>query len=376
MAIYSAGRRRTMIILLLSSVLLITLDLRGNAIFNAARSGFEYALRPFEIAGEVVTRPISRLWRGMTQVDDLEAEVERLQQIVDEQRESQIAGDNARIQNEQLRRLLDLESLEDIDKVTAGIIGQSPSNFDQRVEIDAGSTDGIRVGMPVINEAGLVGKITNVFPETSIVMLVTDPQYHVPVKVVAEVSPSAPTTTVPVTVPSGIPVDDVGTSTTTSTSTTVPGESTDGDTSDGDTAAGDGAVVAGAGTTTSSSSTTPTTEPEPVEITRETGLLDGFGADRLPRVRFIANSVQFRDHPRGRRRPDLGRQRQPRTARHRDRTRRQHHRQPRHGGTRTRGRAQRRPRSPQLPDRPALPATHRGARGPVNRAHPSCSPHC
>ena len=52
MAIYNAGRRRTIIILLLTSVLLITLDLRGNAVFNAARSGFNYAIRPFEIAGD------------------------------------------------------------------------------------------------------------------------------------------------------------------------------------------------------------------------------------------------------------------------------------------------------------------------------------
>ena len=64
MAIYTAGRRRTMLILLLTSILLITLDLRGNAVFNAARSGFEYAFRPFEIAGEVITRPVSRIWRS------------------------------------------------------------------------------------------------------------------------------------------------------------------------------------------------------------------------------------------------------------------------------------------------------------------------
>ncbi len=288
MAIYSAGRRRTMIILLLSSVLLITLDLRGNAIFNAARSGFEYALRPFEIAGDVVTRPISRVWNGITEIDDLEAENDLLRRTIDEQRESQIAGDNARIQNEQLRRLLDLESLEDLDKVTVGIIGQSPSNFDQRVEIDAGSTNGIRVGMPVINDAGLVGKITNVFPETSIVMLITDPQYAVPVKVVAERAVAAPTTTVPVTVPSGIPVDDVGTTTSTSTTTTTT-----------TTTLPEGAVadpgVAGATTTTSSTSTstsTTTTTIVTLEV-RETGLLDGFGPDRLPRVRFIADSIQF-----------------------------------------------------------------------------------
>jgi rod shape-determining protein MreC len=285
MAIYTAGRRRTIIILLLSSILLITLDLRGNAIFNAARSGFEYALRPFEIAGEVVTRPVSRLWRGMTEVDDLEAEVDRLQRLVDQQRESQIAGDNARIQNEQLRRLLDLESLEGFDEVTAGIIGQSPSNFDQRVEIDAGSVDGIRVGMPVINEAGLVGKITNVFPTTSIVMLATDPQYAVPVKIVAEVSPT--TTTVPATVPSGLPVGDV-TTTTSTTTTTVPTDSPSSTTTT--------TVVDEEGDpvpTTVSGTTTTTTEPEPVEVTRETGLLEGYGGDRLPRVRFIADSLQF-----------------------------------------------------------------------------------
>ena len=208
-----------MIILLLTSVLLITLDLRGNAVFNAARSGFEYALRPFEVAGEVVTRPIARVWSGMTEVDDLEARNRLLQEQLDAQRSDQIAAQNALIENRELRALVDLESLAAFKRVTASIIGSSPSNYDQRVEIDRGSVDGIRVGMPVINSAGLVGKITNVFPETAIVMLVTDPQYHVPVKVVAEVR-ATPATTVPVSVPSGIAVDDL--TTTTSSTTTTP----------------------------------------------------------------------------------------------------------------------------------------------------------
>jgi hypothetical protein len=160
MAIYSAGRRRTILILLLTSVLLITLDLRGNAVFNAVRSGFEYAFRPFEIAAEVLTRPVDRVWKGMTEVDDLEREVERLQETVDSQRQSEIAGDNALIENRELRDLLDIESVSNFPLVQASIIGSSPSNFDQRVEIDAGSTDGLRIGMPVVNSAGLVGKIT------------------------------------------------------------------------------------------------------------------------------------------------------------------------------------------------------------------------
>jgi rod shape-determining protein MreC len=298
MAIYSAGRRRTMIILLLTSVLLITLDLRGNAVFNAARSGFTYALRPFEIAGEVVTRPVTRLWNGMTEVDDLEAENRLLQQQLDAQRSDQIAAQNALIENRELRALLDLESLASFDRVTASIIGSSPSNFDQRVEIDRGFTDGIRVGMPVINSAGLVGKITNVFPEGAIVMLVTDAQYHVPVKVVAEVFPG-PSTTVPATVPSGIPVEDVTTTTssttttTTSTTSTTAPTSVDGGSGDGSTGGtgGDSSIPPVGATTTSS--TTTTTLLEPIEVTRETGELNGLGADRLPRVRFIADSPQF-----------------------------------------------------------------------------------
>jgi len=280
-----------MIILLLSSVLLITLDLRGNAVFNAARSGFEYALRPFEIAGEVVTRPISRVWTAMTEIDELEQENERLQEIVDAQRSDQIAALNALIENRDLRALVDLESLAAFKRVTASIIGSSPSNFDQRVEIDRGSIDGIRVGMPVINSAGLVGKITNVFPETAIVMLVTDPQYHVPVKVVAEVLPT-PSTSVPDTVPSGLEVADVTTTTssTSTTTTSLPQLIFDADGNPIDPAL---LLPSGTTTATSSTSTTSTTVVEMVEVTRETGELNGFGADRLPRVRFIADSPQF-----------------------------------------------------------------------------------
>lgn len=287
MAIYSAGRRRTIIILLLTSILLITLDLRGNAIFNAARSGFSYAIRPFEIAGEVITTPVARVWSGITEVDDLKAENARLQRLVDESLNIRVSGLNAMIENRDLRAQLNLKSLAQYDRVTGEIIGASPSNFDQRVEIDRGSLDGIRVGMPVVNEAGLVGKITQVNPETSVVMLVTDTLYHVPVKVVAEVFPT-PTTDPPVTVPSGLPVDDVTTttSTTSTTSTTLP---------PGDSVPDDSSTVPGTTTTstTSSTSTTTTTLPEPIEETRETGDLNGQGSEDLPRVRFIADSPQF-----------------------------------------------------------------------------------
>lgn len=295
MAIYTAGRRRTMLILLLTSVLLITLDLRGNAVFNAARTGFGYALRPFEIAGEVVTRPVERMWSGITQVDDLERQNAALQRELDKQRSDQIAGQAALEENRQLRAQLDLDSLNSIDSKTCSIIGSSPSNFDQRVEIDCGSLDGLRVGMPVVNEAGLVGKITTLSLDTSVVMLVTDPLYSVQAKVVGQVA--EPDITVPdSTVPSGLAAGDVTTTTTSTTTTTLaPDEESSGeqqdessDESSTDESSTDGSVPDGSvpvgGTTT-----TTTLAP----YTRETGVLEGLGGDRLPRVRLIDDAQQF-----------------------------------------------------------------------------------
>ena len=298
MAIYTAGRRRTMLILLLTSVLLITLDLRGNAVFNAARTGFGYALRPFEIAGEVVTRPVERMWSGITQVDDLERENADLQRELDKQRSDQVAGQAALEENRQLRAQLDLDSLNSIDSKTCSIIGSSPSNFDQRVEIDCGSLDGLRVGMPVVNEAGLVGKITTLSLDTSVVMLVTDPLYSVQAKVVGQVD-STDVTVPDSTVPSGLAVGDVTTPTTTTSTTTTtlaPGEESSGDQQDEssdesstDASAPDGSVPDGSvpegGTTTTSTTLAP--------YTRETGVLEGLGGDRLPRVRLIDDAQQF-----------------------------------------------------------------------------------
>jgi rod shape-determining protein MreC len=105
------------------------------------------------------------------------------------------------------------------------------------------------------------------------------------VKVIAEVDPT-PTTTPPATVPSGLNVEDVTTTTSTTTTTTLPPSSTS--------VPENGSLPTGVlGSTTTSTSTTTTTSLAPIEVTRETGVLDGYGVDRLPRVSFIADSPLF-----------------------------------------------------------------------------------
>ena len=271
MPLYSAGRRRVIIALALTSALLLTLDLRGNRLFDAARSGFTVALQPFQQAAEVASTPIERLWRAYSDFDTLEEENRVLRAQVDAQRSAEIAAQNAIIENQDLLALNSLESLASYDSVTARLVGQSPTNFDQQVEIDRGSIHGIRVGMPAVSEAGLVGKVTRVAPTSSVIMLVTDPSYAVQVKILSV---------------GGEDPDQVVPGFTTTTAVTEE-ESFPG--------ADQGAVREEFPIATSTSTTVVLDEvnlPE-VEVIRETGVLRGQGDERLPRVSFVAGNSAF-----------------------------------------------------------------------------------
>jgi rod shape-determining protein MreC len=58
--------------------------------------------------------------------------------------------------------------------VAAAVIGRDPSPFLQYVIIDHGSDDGIRYGMPVVTQQGLVGRIDAVTASAARVQLITD----------------------------------------------------------------------------------------------------------------------------------------------------------------------------------------------------------
>ena len=64
----------------------------------------------------------------------------------------------------------------------AAVIGRDPSPFKHYVIINRGSNDGIRRGMPVVTDQGLVGRIDAVIADASRVQLITDPASTVNVR--------------------------------------------------------------------------------------------------------------------------------------------------------------------------------------------------
>ena len=224
MAIYSVGRKRVILALLLTTTLFLTLDLRGNPVIDGIRNGFSFAMEPVESATDVVTNPIVRIWHGIANYDDLEQENLALQEKVDRLIGTQAAAEAAVIEGKELQALYSLPSLSGIDTEVARVVGYAANNLDQVIEIDKGSLSGIEIGMPVVNQAGLVGKVTQVSAKSARVMLVTDARYSIAVKVTS--SDQALTDSPTGTTPSGLDpqqVVDAATTTTTVPTALVPG---------------------------------------------------------------------------------------------------------------------------------------------------------
>lgn len=88
------------------------------------------------------------------------------------------ASDNA-----QLRALLGVAEGRGLDVQLAPILNIDLDPTRQRLVLDAGSGDGVRMGQAVIDAGGLMGQIIEVTPSHSIVLLLTDPDHAVPVMV-------------------------------------------------------------------------------------------------------------------------------------------------------------------------------------------------
>ena len=89
----------------------------------------------------------------------------------------------ATVDNAQLRALLGVKTSRGLDVQLAPILNIDLDPTRQRLVLDAGSRDGVRLGQAVIDAGGLMGQIIQTTPSHSIALLLTDPDHAVPVVV-------------------------------------------------------------------------------------------------------------------------------------------------------------------------------------------------
>lgn len=84
-------------------------------------------------------------------------------------------------ENESLRSLLELRARVSTKALSAEVAYAAPDPYTNRLVIDKGQLAGVRPGAPVLDSFGVLGQVTQVFPFSSEVRVVTDRDQSVPV---------------------------------------------------------------------------------------------------------------------------------------------------------------------------------------------------
>jgi rod shape-determining protein MreC len=179
------GRTRLLLIsLIVTSLFLITLDLRGVAVLDGARQGTQSVLSPFQKAGNVVLSPFKNFISDVTHLGRTRNQIEKLRADNAKLKTELLNRKNADEQLKQLKSILDLAGTAGYKIINTKVISQGSSrSFSQTVTIDSGSNAGIKKNMTVLSQTGIAGVVKEVYPTSALVMLATDPAFKIGVRI-------------------------------------------------------------------------------------------------------------------------------------------------------------------------------------------------
>jgi rod shape-determining protein MreC len=183
----SSGGNRSrllLVLLLVSSLFLITLDLRGVNLASGIRSGVSTVISPVENLFTKVFSPVGNFASDVRNFGQSKKQITELNKQIDLLKAKQVLDEDMVSQLNQLRNVLDLAGSGGYQVVAARVINRgSTETFKETMTIDVGSRSGITKNMTVISESGLVGVVKSVTSNSSIVLLMSDPTFKVGVRI-------------------------------------------------------------------------------------------------------------------------------------------------------------------------------------------------
>ena len=185
MAIGGGNRPRLLLtILLVTSLFLITLDLRGISVTKGTRSATQSFLAPIQRGFSDLFSPVGSFIGDIKNFGKIKAENQDLKAANAKLKSQVVVEKDIKGQLEKLKGTLNLAGRGNFKVVAARVIGEgSASTFSQTITIDAGSSDDVAKDMTVISDAGLVGVVKSVTSSSAIVLLMSDPTFKIGVRI-------------------------------------------------------------------------------------------------------------------------------------------------------------------------------------------------
>jgi rod shape-determining protein MreC len=178
-------RRAIVVALVLVALTLVTISFRSptaGALHDLQGAG-STALRPFQIAATRVAAPFRDAYDYVHSLANAKSENKKLRQLNRALRERDVHTAALAAKEQELVKLLHFEQgaafPNDFHAVNVAVIAPPSGPFSHTLTIEAGSSSGVRLNSPVVSGDGLVGIVSNVFPHTAEVTLLTDPDSFV-----------------------------------------------------------------------------------------------------------------------------------------------------------------------------------------------------
>ncbi len=168
--------RGALLVLVFISVFLYIFSLNfqtHNRMDVVQRSVTETVSPPIQLFGKIFSA-FEEFFRDYIWLKRLRGENESLKREIAELESKVTSYQEAYVENQRLRRLLDFKTMIGAETVPAQVIMHDLTGWFQTLMLDKGFRDGIAPDMPVVNDEGVIGRILDVSDRHSRVLLITD----------------------------------------------------------------------------------------------------------------------------------------------------------------------------------------------------------
>lgn len=176
-------RKLNILLALIILVGAVILSVMGSQSAKGLQAMLLSVVSPFLKTGSTVSQEIGKAGRNLKTLDQLEAENQEL--TVENRKlltENRLLRD-IEAENNRLRQALEYRERSVFALLPAQVISRDASTWWNTVKINRGFEDGVESDMPVLTEAGLVGKTLTVAKNISTVLLLTDETCRVAARV-------------------------------------------------------------------------------------------------------------------------------------------------------------------------------------------------
>jgi rod shape-determining protein MreC len=171
-----------LIVCLSISIALMLIDYRFKTL-DPIRNNVNWVLRPLEY---LMLTP-RNVYQASTEYFTTRSTLEQENQIF-KARQAELAllanqSEFLLIENQNLRQLMDLQKQVGFKTLPVEILFNPPNPISQRVVINRGNDDGLKLGNPIANDAGILGQVVRLYDHSAEVSLLEDRDFAVPVQV-------------------------------------------------------------------------------------------------------------------------------------------------------------------------------------------------